>query len=117
MDCDQLAAAQKFAAGVNVDENAQAMSAIREVGPGGHYLGCQHTQDNFKTAFHVSTVADNNSFEQWEVEGGLRSEQRANKTARDWLEAYVAPDLDPGIDEALKAFIKQRKDSMPDAFA
>ena len=117
MDCDQLAAAQKFAAGVNVDENAQAMSAIREVGPGGHYLGCEHTQNNFKTAFHVSTVADNNSFEQWEIEGGLRSEQRANKTAREWLEAYVAPDLDPAIDEALKAFIKQRKDSMPDAFA
>lgn len=117
MDCDQLAAAQKFASGVKVDENAQAMSAIREVGPGGHYLGCEHTQNNFKTAFHVSTVADNNSFEQWEIEGGLRSEQRANKTARAWLEAYVAPDLDQGIDEALKAFIKQKKDSMPDAFA
>jgi len=26
------------------------MDAIREVGPGGHYLGCAHTQANFKEA-------------------------------------------------------------------
>ena len=117
MDCDQLAAAQKFASGIDMSENGQAMSAIREVGPGSHYLGCEHTQSNFKTAFFASTVADNNSFEQWEIEGELRNEQRANKTARTWLESYEAPPLDQGIDEALVQYIKEKKDSMPDAFA
>lgn len=116
MDCDQLAAQQKMAAGIDMSENGQAMSAIREVGPGNHYLGCEHTQNNFETAFFASSVADNNSFEQWEVEGGLRNEQRANKIARTWLENYEAPFLDPEIDERLKAFIKAKKDSMPDAF-
>ena len=42
---------------------------MREVGPGSHYLGCQHTQDNFETAFWRSAVADNNSFEQWQSDG------------------------------------------------
>ncbi len=116
MDCDQLAAHQKMAAGIDMSENGQAMDAIREVGPGSHYLGCEHTQKNFETAFFASTVADNNSFEQWEIEGELRNEQRANKTARTWLENYQAPHLDPEIDERLKAFIKDKKDSMPDAF-
>ncbi|MDG1678841.1 MAG: trimethylamine methyltransferase family protein, partial [Tateyamaria sp.] len=46
MDADQLGALHHFAAGVQLDENAQAMDAIREVGPGGHYLGCAHTQAN-----------------------------------------------------------------------
>ena len=116
MDCDQLAAQQKMAAGVDMSENGQAMSAIREVGPGSHYLGCEHTQANFETAFFASTVADNNSFEQWEVEGCLRNEQRANKIARTWLENYQAPPLDPEIDAKLKAFIEAKKESMPDAF-
>lgn len=116
MDCDQLAAAQKFAGGVDVSENAQAMDAIREVGPGGHYLGCAHTQANFKEAFHVSNVADNNSFEQWEIEGAKRTEQKANDIAQAWLEAYQPPALDESIDEALKDFMTRRKDSMPDAF-
>jgi len=117
MDCDQLAAQQKMAAGVDMSENGQAMSAIREVGPGSHYLGCEHTQSNFETAFFASTVADNNSFEQWEVEGSLRHEQRANKIARTWLDNYEAPHLDPEIDDKLKTFIKAKKDSMPDAFS
>ena len=116
MDCDQLAAAQRFAEGVDVSENGQAMSAIREVGPGSHYLGCAHTQANFETAFYTSRVADNNSFEQWELEGGKRNEDRANSVARNWLDAYQAPALDAGIDEALQSFIREKKDSMPDAF-
>ncbi len=116
MDCDQLAAQQKMAAGVDMSENGQAMSAIREVGPGNHFLGCEHTQSNFETAFYASNIADNNSFEQWEVEGKLRAEDRANKVARAWLEHYEAPALDPDIDAKLKAFISEKKDSMPDAF-
>ena len=116
MDCDQLAAQQKMSQGVDVSEHGQAMDAIREVGPGNHYLGCAHTQANFKTAFFRSTVADNNSFEQWEAEGGKRTEETANATARKWLEDYQQPPLDPAIDEALKAFITHKKESMPDAF-
>jgi len=58
MDADQLGALHHLAAGVQVDENAQAMEAIREVGPGGHYLGCAHTQENFKSAFWKSDLLD-----------------------------------------------------------
>ena len=36
MDADQLGALHHIARGVEMDENAQAMGAIREVGPGGH---------------------------------------------------------------------------------
>ena len=116
MDVDQLAMMQRFAAGVDLSDDAQAMDALKEVGPGSHFLGCAHTQNNFETAFYRSIVADNNSFEQWEAEGSRRIEDRANATARDWLASYEAPALDPGIDEALKDFVRQRKESMPDAF-
>ena len=116
IDQDQLGMMQKMAEGVDLTEGGQALDAIREVGPGSHYLGCQHTQANFQTAFYRSALADNNSFEQWEIEGEKRIEQRANALCRSWLESYEAPPLDPAIDEALLAFIKERKDSMPDAF-
>ncbi len=116
MDVDQLGMAQKLAEGVDLSENGQAMDAIAEVGPGSHYLGCAHTQANFQTAFYRSNIADNNSFEQWESEGRKTAAQRANEIARNWLESYEAPDLDPAIDEALMGFIKKKKESMPDAF-
>jgi trimethylamine--corrinoid protein Co-methyltransferase len=117
MDCDQLAMQQRFMEGVDLSENGQALSAIREVGPGSHYLGCQHTQANFETAFYRSTIADNNSFEQWLAEGSRTAEERANALWKKWLADYEAPPLDPGIDEALTEFIAKKKASMPDAFA
>lgn len=116
MDADQLAMMQRFAEGIDVSENGQAMDAMREVGPGSHFLGCAHTQANFESAFFRSSIADNNSFEQWEAEGGLTAEQRANSIYKSMLNNYTAPGIDPGIDEALNEFITRKKDSMPDAF-
>ena len=48
MDADQLGMMQVLAAGYDLSANGQAMDAIREVGPGSHYLGCAHTQANFR---------------------------------------------------------------------
>ena len=116
MDCDQLAAHQKNTEGIDLSENGLALDAIREVGPGNHYLGCAHTQSNFKTAFFSSNIADNNSFEQWQLDGEKNAAQRANEIARKWLESYEEPKLDPAIREALESFITARKKSMPDSF-
>jgi trimethylamine--corrinoid protein Co-methyltransferase len=117
MDCDQLAMQQRFAAGVDLSENGQGLDGIREVGPGSHFLGCAHTQANFETAFYRSTIADNNSYEQWLAEGEKTAEQRANALWKRWLADYEAPPIDPGVDEALQDFIAKKKASMPDAFA
>ncbi|MGA7974113.1 MAG: trimethylamine methyltransferase family protein, partial [Pseudolabrys sp.] len=86
-----------------------------EVGPGQHFLGCSHTQANFKQAFYRSTIADNNSYEQWIEDGRLDAEQRAEKVYKAMLANYQAPELDPDIDARLLAFMEQRKASFPDS--
>ncbi len=116
MDADQLGALHGIAKGVSVDENAQAMGAIAEVGPGGHYLGCEHTQNNFKTAFWRSDLLDYKPFETWSDEGARDTEALAAARVEKLLNDYQQPHLDPSIDEALKAYIRQKKESMPDAF-
>lgn len=116
MDADQLGALHGLAKGVCVDENAQAMDAIAEVGPGGHYLGCAHTQANFKDAFWRSDLLDYKPFETWSDEGSHDTESLAAARVEKLLGDYRQPMLDPAIDDALKAYIRQRKDSMPDAF-
>ena len=115
MDADQLGMLQKLAQGLDVSEEAQAMDAIEEVGPGNHYLGSAHTQRNYETAFYASNVADYNSYEQWEAEGSLDAVSRANLVYKDMLNTYEAPAIDPGVDEALREFIDKRKNSFPDS--
>ncbi len=114
MDCDQASMLAVLLNGVDVSENGQAMSAFEEVGPGKHFLGSEHTLANFETAFYRSTVADNNSYEQWSAEGSLDAAQRANTLWKQTLAEYQAPDLDPAIDEALQAFMTEKKASFAD---
>ncbi len=109
MDADQIGMMQVLAGGVDLTENGQAMAAIREVGPGNHYLGCAHTQANFETAFYRSTVADNNSYEQWSADGSLDEAQRANALWKRLLAEYEPPPMDPGVSEALADFVARRK--------
>jgi len=115
MDADQLGMMQVLAQGVDLSENGQAMSAIEEVGPGSHFLGCSHTQANFETAFYRSSIADNNSFEQWEAEGAQDAAQRANTLWKRLLREYEAPAIDPGADEAVQEFIAKKKAAVPDS--
>jgi trimethylamine---corrinoid protein Co-methyltransferase len=115
MDADQIAMLQRFAGNLDLSEEARAMEAIREVGPGGHYLGCGHPQRNFKTAFYTSQLADNNSYEQWEAEGARDLDQRASEAAKRLLDRYEPPALDPATDEALLDFIARRKAELPNS--
>ena len=117
MDADQLSMFQKFAEGVDFSENGQAMDAIREVGPGSHYLGSAHTQKNFEDAYWRSGLADNNSFEQWQDEGSKDIVQRANTKWKQMLRDYVPPALDEGIDESLGAFMAKRKAELPESMS
>ena len=116
MDADQLGTLHHLAQGIQVDENAQAMDAIREVGPGGHFLGCAHTQANFKQAFWKSDLLDYKPFETWEDEGARDTQALASARVKQMLSDYRQPDMDPAILEALQAYVAEKKASMPDAF-
>lgn len=117
MDADQLGILHRLAEGVRVDGDAQAMDAMREVGPGGHYLGCAHTQENFKTAFWRSDLLDYKPFETWADEGSRDTMALASERVKSLLASYRQPELDPAISEALDAFVAKRKEELPDAFA
>jgi len=116
MDADQLGVLHKLAAGVAIDEEAQAMGAIAEVGPGGHYLGCEHTQANFKSAFWRSDVFDYKPFETWYEQGARDTQAFAAARVSYLLDNYQQPALDPEILNALNAYVAEKKASMPDSF-
>jgi trimethylamine--corrinoid protein Co-methyltransferase len=115
MDADQAGMMHTLLAGVDLSDNGQALEAIREVGPGKHFLGCAHTLANFETAFYRSPLADNNSFEQWEAEGRRDMTARANERWKKMLEEYVEPALDPTVNEALLDYMSRRKAAFPDS--
>lgn len=115
MDVDQLTVMQRLMSPPQIDTDALALDAVREIGPGGHFLGCEHTLRYYQTAFFTPSTADVGTYEQWSEEGSRDVYARSIDVARSMLDAYEPPALDPAISEALDAFISKRKEVLPDS--
>ena len=116
LDVDRLGMMHVLMNGLAMDDNAFALDAFREVGPGKHFLGCAHTMKNYETAYYEPVLADCNSFEQWRDEGERDALRRASDRVRTLLDNYEAPAIDPGVDEALREYICRQKASRPDSW-
>lgn len=116
MDADRLGAYQVFLNGLTLDDNALAREAYSEVEPAGHFLGCNHTMQNYQTAFYESALSDSENVESWEERGAQDMQRRAYDRWNQLLTEYQAPPIDPGVDEALKAYVAKRKEELPDAW-
>jgi trimethylamine--corrinoid protein Co-methyltransferase len=116
LDADRLGAYQVMLRGMATDDNALARDAYREVEPGGHFLGCAHTLANYETAYYDAVLSDSESVEQWEERGSKDAATRAFERWNAILDAYEPPPIDPGVDEALCAYVAARKMEMPDAW-
>lgn len=115
VDAEQCAMAHRMASGLRWDDFDEAVSAVADIGPGGHYLGHPHTQENFQTAFFMPELFDNNSIEQWVAEGSHEITARALDHAKLLLRQYEQPKLDPAKDEALLDYIARREREIPAA--
>lgn len=117
VDAELCAMGYRMAEGIRWDDFDAAMQAVRDIGPGGHYLGHSHTLENFQRAFFMPEMFDNNSIEQWQADGALDTNTRGLIRARQMLDEYEEPKLDPGIDEALGDYIARREREIPAADA
>ncbi len=115
VDAEQCAMAYRMAEGPNWDDFDTAVAAVSDIGPGGHYLGHPHTQENFQSAFFMPDMFDNNSIEQWIAEGSVEITERALKHAKKLLSEYQEPALDIAKDEELRDYIARREREIPAA--
>ena len=117
VDSEMCEMGYRMAQGVNWDDFDAALSAVPDIGPGGHYLGHPHTLEHFQEAFFMPEMFDNNSIEQWQAEGGVEINERALNKARAMLNEYEEPKLDDGLNDALLDYIARREREIPAADA
>ncbi len=80
---------------------------MREVGPGGHFLGAAHTR---KSGLFRFLSQNNAAFEQWEADGRKDSAQVGAEKARDWLDKYEMPVIDSSVDAGLTDFMAEAQE-------
>ena len=109
LDIDLLQMVAEFLAPLDLSEDALAVDAIRDVGPGGHFFGTPHTQSRYKTAFYAPIISDWRNYETWAEAGSPTAIERANRVWKQRLAAYEEPYMDPAIREELNAFVDKRR--------
>jgi trimethylamine--corrinoid protein Co-methyltransferase len=110
LDADLIGMVRSFLEPLAVDEDALALEAMREVGPGGHFFGTAHTQARYRTAFFAPLISDWRNYESWREAGSPTAYDRAEAIYRDRIAAYEPPQTDPAILEELAAFVARRKE-------
>jgi trimethylamine---corrinoid protein Co-methyltransferase len=111
LDCEMLQMIQRYCdpAIWSTDEADLAFDAVAEVGAGGHYFGCQHTQDRYTGAFYAPIVSDWRNYEAWALDGAIEAPERAYRMARRIVDEFEAPPMDEAVREELAAFVTRRK--------
>ncbi len=111
MDCEVLQMIQRYC-----DEQVWAtgpddiaFDAIKEVGAGGHFFGCQHTQERYANAFYAPIASDWRNFEAWQMAGSLWTAERAHRIFKAILAEYQPPPMDDTHHGALYDFVQRRK--------
>lgn len=117
LDCHYLGALGRMMDGIDLGEDEFGLAALAEAGPGGNFLATKHTLARYREAFYESPLFDSKPFEQWRDEGSPDAAQRANTELRSLLADFEPPPLDASVDEALQAFMAERKAVLPDSFA
>jgi trimethylamine---corrinoid protein Co-methyltransferase len=91
------------------DPDSLGLDAIREVGPGGHFFGAQHTLSRYSDAFYAPIVSDWRNNQQWLAAGKPEALQKANAVYKQALADYQEPAIDPATRDELNAFVDRRK--------
>ncbi|MFL0691421.1 MAG: trimethylamine methyltransferase family protein [Agrobacterium tumefaciens] len=109
LDVDMLQMVAEFLTPLDVSQDALALDAVREVGPGGHFFGTAHTLARYESAFYSPILSDWRNFETWTEAGRPTTYDHANRIFKEKLATYERPPIHPAVEEELDAFVAKRK--------
>ena len=112
IDCEMLQHMAALLRPVTVDERTLALEAMHEVGPGGHFFGCDHTMQRYKNAFYEPFMSDWQNSQNWQESGARDATMRATEMWQRALDEYQPPPLDPAVNEELEAWAARRKQEL-----
>jgi len=101
IDDEILGAAFRISRGVEVNEETLALEIFREVGPGGNFLGHEHTARNFRKEFWFPKITNRETYPGWRAAGGKDMRERANARAREILATHNPRPLTPEQEEEI----------------
>lgn len=114
IDSEMIGMMGALSGGIDFSDMEEAMEAVAEVGPGGHFLGTSHTVARYETAFHAPILSDWRAYEFWNDSGAQDTAARATGRWKEMLDAYEPPKMDPAKLEELEDYVARRTTEIGD---
>jgi trimethylamine---corrinoid protein Co-methyltransferase len=109
IDADLIGMISEFLRPLSFSDDDLAFDAMKEVGPGGHFFGCEHTQSRYRNAFFSPMISDWRNYETWREAGSPTAYDKANRLYKERLASFTPPPIDDAIKAELDAFVAKRK--------
>ena len=109
IDADLIGMISEFLRPLSFSDDDLAFDAMKEVGPGGHFFGCEHTQSRYRNAFFSPMISDWRNYETWREAGSPTAYDKANRLYKEKLASFTPPPIDDSIRAELDAFVAKRK--------
>jgi trimethylamine--corrinoid protein Co-methyltransferase len=109
---DEIAAiVRRIAGGIEVSEETLAYDVIKKVGPGGHFLGEDHTLQHFRENHH-SKLIDRRKWENWLEAGAKTMEERLTEKVFWILDNHEPKPLHADVLQELDAMLERAGSSL-----
>jgi trimethylamine--corrinoid protein Co-methyltransferase len=91
--------------GIEVSPETLASKVIHEVGPGGHFLGTEHTLNYFKREFWFPRLLDRSPWAEWQADGARSMGKRVQVRMEDILRNHRPVPLGPTVQEQIEVIL------------
>lgn len=93
--------------GIEVDEERLARGVYEAIGPGGHYMGEEHTLKYFKKEFYWPTLMNRLRIQDWEANGSKTLGQRTNDKTQDIINTHQVESLSVEVLNNIKVIVER----------
>lgn len=107
--CDEfIGQVRRMMEGIRVDREYLAVDCIKRVGPGGHFLGDDHTLDHFKENWQPD-LTDRKTHEDWNSRGAKSMGQLAKEKITGILKNHRPTPLPAEVDSEIERILEEAK--------
>lgn len=110
MDNEMFKMIKRAIMGIPVTDENIALEIIHEVGPGGHFVGHQHTFDHFRKVQSQSKLIDRRNRASWLEEGGTSMTERAYEEANSIINSHKPEALPEGAVKKIREIVEESEE-------
>lgn len=93
MSNELIGMSKRFVQGIQVNKETLATEVVNKVGPGGHFLGENHTLEHLRSEIWIPSIISRKRYDEWKVTGAKTLADRAHEQVLNILSEHTPVSL------------------------